>query len=102
MMQRLNPACRPAGRRITVGAVAAAGWALLALLPGCTGVAAPLAPPVSYAPPPAYVQPGYAAPAAYAGTCYAGAYTCQMPVSGPVGASCSCPGIGAPSYGTIR
>ena len=38
----------------------------------------------------------------YGVMCYAGAYTCQLPVAGPVGSGCSCPGIGAPSYGSIR
>ena len=38
----------------------------------------------------------------YAGTsCHAGFYICQVP-AGPVGAECSCPGLGAPSFGTIR
>jgi len=38
----------------------------------------------------------------YAGTtCKAGFYICQVP-QGPVGSSCSCPGLGAPSFGTIR
>lgn len=39
---------------------------------------------------------------AYAGTtCSAGAYVCQVP-PGPLGAECSCPGLGAPSFGVIR
>ena len=38
----------------------------------------------------------------YAGaTCAAGAYVCQVP-PGPLGAQCSCPGLGAPSFGVIR
>jgi len=38
----------------------------------------------------------------YAGTtCNAGFYICQVP-PGPVGSPCSCPGLGAPSFGTIR
>jgi hypothetical protein len=38
----------------------------------------------------------------YAGTtCSAGFYICQVPL-GPVGSPCSCPAIGAPSFGTIR
>jgi hypothetical protein len=36
----------------------------------------------------------------YGRFCYAGAYSC--PASGPVGAQCACPGLGAPSYGSIR
>ena len=42
------------------------------------------------------------APVPYGSTCYAGAYVCQLPAPGPVGAGCSCAGIGAPSYGSIR
>lgn len=38
----------------------------------------------------------------YSAMCYAGVYTCQLPVAGPVGSGCSCPGLGAPSYGQIR
>ena len=39
---------------------------------------------------------------AYVGTtCSAGAYVCPV-APGPVGAQCSCPGLGAPSFGTIR
>lgn len=34
-------------------------------------------------------------------TCKAGFYICQVPPS-PVGSPCACPGLGAPSYGTIR
>jgi len=34
-------------------------------------------------------------------TCSAGFYICQVPV-GPLGGQCSCPGLGAPSFGTIR
>ena len=38
----------------------------------------------------------------YAGvTCAAGVYVCQVP-PGPLGAQCSCPGLGAPSFGVIR
>lgn len=73
-------------------------------------------PPVYYAPPPAYYAPppppvSYApappvnytpAPAGYGGTCYAGVYTCAAPANLPAGSQCSCPGIGAPSYGTVH
>jgi len=34
-------------------------------------------------------------------TCHAGFYICQVP-PGPVGSQCSCPGLGAPSFGSIR
>lgn len=33
--------------------------------------------------------------------CAAGFYTCVVPPGQP-GTPCSCPGLGAPSYGTIR
>ena len=47
-----------------------------------------------YAPPP---QGG-----GYVGTtCSAGAYVCPV-APGPLGAQCSCPGLGAPSFGVIR
>jgi hypothetical protein len=106
MHQRVKQAFRPARSRLTAGTAAAGAWAILALLPGCTGVAAPVAgpAPVSYASPPpaAYSSPAYPPAVAYGATCYAGAYTCRMPASGPIGTSCSCPGLGAPSFGTIR
>jgi hypothetical protein len=56
-------------------------------------------PPVAYAPPPSYAPtpPGYGG-----GTCYAGAYTCAAPANLPPGSQCSCPGIGALSYGTVQ
>jgi len=38
----------------------------------------------------------------YAGTtCSAGAYVCAA-APGPIGAQCSCPGLGAPSFGVIQ
>jgi hypothetical protein len=109
---------RPVARHI----VTPAAFAALLGLTGCIGAPAPgpVAYTPGYAPPPnpAYVTPGYsqgqgyapseptAAPApaqvAYGSTCYAGVYTCQLPQSIPVGAQCSCPGLGAPSYGNVR
>jgi hypothetical protein len=67
------------------------------------------APPAAYAPPPAEDSssapmapaPG-ATPVAYGGTCYAGVYVCQAAQSMPVGSQCACPGLGAPSYGTVH
>ena len=69
-------------------------------------------PPAYAAPPPAYAYspappPVEAAPAAgyasgYGATCYAGVYVCQTGQSMPVGSQCSCPGLGARSYGTVR
>lgn len=34
--------------------------------------------------------------------CYAGFYQCILPQLGQVGTPCTCPGLGAPSYGVIR
>jgi len=79
--------------------------------------------PPAYYPPPAYPAPAYPAPAypapapapapapqpqanagpvSYGSTCYAGFYVCAAPGNTAVGAGCSCPGLGAPSYGTVR
>jgi len=83
--------------------------------------------PVPYAYPYAYYPPayGYYPPAAstpapaltpeqqkaeadreaslpYGRTCYAGFYTCAAPPNTHVGTGCACPGIGAPSYGTVN
>jgi hypothetical protein len=76
-------------------------------------------PPYSYAP--GYYPPGYAyaapggtaAPPAqapqmsqantpYGATCYAGVYTCGAAPQSHIGSTCACPGIGAPSFGTVR
>ncbi len=70
-------------------------------------------PPAAYAPPPEGYPPPAATPVpqeqstengqvAYGATCYAGVYVCQAPGNTPVGSGCSCPGLGAPSYGTVR
>ncbi len=84
-------------------------------------------PPAYYAPPPPGYDPGYQPAQAspppgyqasqgyppagnpgqsyqgpYGTTCYAGNYTCALPAAGPVGATCSCPGLGAPSFGSIH
>ncbi len=65
-------------------------------LAGCVGAPAPA--PVAYSPAPgAPVQP-----VAYSGNCYAGVYSCVLPQQMPLGAPCSCPGLGAPSYGNVR
>ena len=87
----------------------------LAGLAGCVGAPAPG--PVAYTPPvtnPAYLTPGYSQGQAYAPpnapvqqvaygvSCYAGIYTCQLPQQLPVGTQCSCPGLGAPSFGNVR
>ncbi len=49
--------------------------------------------------PPPLPPPGQAY---FSGQCSAGFYTCVLPVPGQVGTPCSCPGLGAPSYGVIR
>ena len=76
---------------------------LLLIIAGSTGLAgcvgAPGAVQQSYGPPPA---PPPAGQVPYGGTCYAGIYTCQLPAMGPVGSQCTCPGLGAPSYGYIN
>ncbi len=85
-----------------------AALAALIGLAGCVGAPAP-GPVSGY--PPAYGQPAYAQPPGYGGSpqevavggrCYAGVYTCALPQALPVGAQCSCPGLGAPSYGNVR
>jgi hypothetical protein len=75
-------------------------------------------PPVYY--PPGYAYPPYYGPApqaqpqaskapaqthsqvAYGAMCYAGVYQCAAPAYTPVGQTCSCPGLGAPSFGTAQ
>ncbi len=49
------------------------------------------------------VTPSASAGAApgYGYTCYAGVYVCRVPQQIPVGTRCSCPGVGAPSFGRI-
>ncbi len=78
-------------RRFVRGKAATlAGLALGALaLAGC-----------EVAPPPGGGSPG-AAPG-YGYTCYAGVYVCHTQTQIPVGAPCSCPGLGAPSYGRVQ
>ncbi len=57
---------------------------LVAGLAGCVGVAAPVR------------------STGYGYTCFAGAYQCRLGGQLPVGTQCTCPGIGAPSFGTVR
>ena len=38
----------------------------------------------------------------YGYTCYAGVYVCRLPQQIASGTPCSCPGIGAPSFGTVH
>jgi hypothetical protein len=85
-----------------------AALALAASVAGCSGTASPVGPgPAPYAGPVAspYAAPpvGYpAASAPYGSMCYAGPYVCRMQESAPLGSSCTCPGLGAPSYGQVR
>ena len=66
-------------------------------------------PPAGYYPPPP--APAAQAPVAqgqqntriaYGATCFAGVYQCAAPSYTPIGQGCSCPGLGAPSYGTVQ
>ncbi len=64
---------------------------------------APAAAAQGYAPPPyGYGEQAPAREVAYGGRCYAGVYTCALAQATPVGAQCSCPALGAPSYGVVR
>ncbi len=101
---------KPCSGRRRLGWRSAAALALAALA-GCTGAAAP-AGPAPYASPVAspystpYAVPGSSylvpTPPPYGSMCYAGPYVCRMQASAPLGASCTCPGLGAPSYGQVR
>ena len=76
-------------------------------------------PPAYYPPPPAYPQGQSYAEAQpqpqqpqqqqmsrpdtpIGSTCYAGVYVCTAPAQTHVGTGCSCPGLGAPSYGVVQ
>ena len=91
----------------------AGALALPMVLAGCTGTRAvvdPAVAPVATAPvaPVAVVpvQPVGATPTvpvvAYGSHCSAGFYHCTLPVAGPIGSQCTCPGLGGPSFGTVR
>ena len=47
-------------------------------------------------------QQSAAAAPGYGYTCYAGVYVCRLPQQILSGTQCSCPGIGAPSFGTVH
>ncbi len=109
-----------------VPATAQAWWRGGFFFGGPVIVGAPIVPyPTPYYYPPAYYGPGYYQPpyppAAYApppaqtpapqlsqaetpfgSTCYAGVYVCPAPAQSHVGTGCSCPGLGAPSYGVVQ
>jgi hypothetical protein len=59
-------------------------------------------PPVVYQPPPPAAMVPPRTGTAYGTMCFAGVYRCQLSAAAPLGSGCSCPGIGAPSYGTVR
>ncbi len=44
---------------------------------------------------------GEGAAAGYGYVCHAGFYQCTLPQQVPLGSRCSCPGLGAPSYGRV-
>ena len=46
-------------------------------------------------------SPSAGAAPGYGYTCYAGVYVCRVPQQIPVGSRCSCPGLGAPSFGKV-
>jgi hypothetical protein len=77
LLRQFAPAIR---RKALLGIVLA--------LSGCVGAAE--------AGPEPGVTPGYGY------TCYAGAYTCRLSTQVPAGSQCTCPGLGAPSYGSVR
>ena len=58
---------------------------LLALLSGCEGAPA--------------AESGAAS--GYGYVCHAGFYQCTLPAQYPLASRCSCPGLGAPSYGRV-
>lgn len=117
-------------RLLAVGALVAATVAPLSAQAWWRGgffIGAPIvvAPPAYYYPPyyapPGYYPPAYYPPAPaytpipqdsqakasqanvpYGSTCYAGFYVCRAQPSTHVGTGCSCPGLGAPSYGSVR
>ncbi len=59
---------------------------LLALLSGCEGTP---------------TAEGIGSAGGYGYVCHAGFYQCTLPQQVPLGTRCSCPGLGAPSYGRV-
>lgn len=83
--------CREPGTRVRSvarGAIALAAAALM--LGGCVSEV-PVGSSASVGAAPGY---GY--------TCYAGVYVCHTPQQVPLNSPCSCPGIGAPSFGRVH
>ncbi|GAA4483237.1 hypothetical protein [Gluconacetobacter asukensis] len=81
---------RIARRLVTKGQMVLILAGLAALPAGCTGVAE------GYPPPPGAPIAGYGY------LCKAGVYSCHLPTQVPLGSACSCPGLGAPSYGNVH
>ena len=81
-----------APKAVTRAAIPANPWLLVMVLPlfallsGCEG--APTA-------------EGIGAAGGYGYVCHAGFYQCTLPQQVPLGSRCSCPGLGAPSYGRV-
>lgn len=89
MTNAANSPSFPSRRRRSSAARSIAGLIGAAFMLGGCVVAVPTS--ASVGPAPGY---GY--------TCYAGAYVCRVPQQTPIGSECSCPGIGAPSFGRVR
>ena len=71
-------------RRLLLGV---GGLVLLAGLGGCEGSPQVIGPQVA---------------GGYGYVCAAGIYQCRLPQQVPIGSRCSCPGLGAPSFGTVQ
>jgi len=67
-------------------------------LGGCVGAPEAI---VDYTPP-AQDQQSAQRVVVYGSHCRAGFYACPLSKSVPVGSECSCPGLGAPSFGSVR
>ncbi len=102
---------------LTLHPAPARAGVFIALPPVVIGAPIVPYPPAYYYPPTYYGYPAYApqlpppaapapqmsrADAPYGSICRAGFYSCAAPAQTQVGSSCSCPGIGAPSYGSVR
>ena len=80
--------CRDAGRNVVGRGRSLMALAAAALMLGGCVVEVPAT--------------GSTAAPGYGYTCYAGVYVCRTPQQVPVGSPCSCPGIGAPSFGRVH
>ena len=82
----------------TLRFAAAAG--LLTLLAGCYGAPVTAQPVAAGAAPNATANGAPVVAVGY--RCHAGVYVCNLPQPGQIGTGCSCPGLGAPSYGVVQ